>query len=289
MASLQCFLIVDSAAWVDKAQQIQTWSYHKTTTFARSHLSLSKLYKNQRKWCVCRNPLNTKVQSSSASAKSRAQLFLGGTQGNIQLRSSNLPWQIRCESRISTLRMRKFVWILTFPHVRIGQQFMCLTYLLWGHRTLQGHLVKYHVISLHANSQHGPGIQHQSIIQLVMSIIHQHGHGGHLKRINQHLAKLGIWPIRIDKLHQGLTSSCVYETALLCLFCAQKDFELLKCLSFTKQPSMANVAEAAAFNFFETTSSEAFLSATLLVERSKRSYCRCNSTYVYIVCIYKNK
>lgn len=114
MASLQCFLIVDSAAWVDKAQQIQTWSYHKTTTFARSHLSLSKLYKNQRKWYVCRNPLNTKVQSSSASAKSRAQLFLGGTQGNIQLRSSNLPWQIRCESRISTLRMRKFVWILTY-------------------------------------------------------------------------------------------------------------------------------------------------------------------------------
>ena len=49
---------------------------------------------------------------------------------------------------------------------------------------------------------------------------------------------------------------------------AQKDFELLKCLSFTKQPSMANVAEAAAFNFFET-SSATFLSATLLVERSK--------------------
>ena len=233
MASLQCFLIVDSAAWVDKAQQIQTWSYHKTTTFARSHLSLSKLYKNQRKWYVCRNPLNTKVQSSSASAKSRAQLFLGGTQGNIQLRSSNLPWQIRCESRISTLRMRKFVWILTFPHVRIGQQFMCLTYLLWGHRTLQGHLVKYHFISLHANSQHGPGIQHQSIIQLVMSIIHQHRHDGHLKRVNQHVVKTR------HLAHQDRQTAPRPDLSMCLWNCpasassAQAGFELLKCWNFS--------------------------------------------------------
>ena len=73
-----------------------------------------------KQWCTFFFPL--------AWAKSRTQLFLGGTQGNIQLRSSNLP-QIRFGSRISNegfhigsfqktnvTQMCNFVQILPFFH-----------------------------------------------------------------------------------------------------------------------------------------------------------------------------